>query len=304
MGHLIIFKVFSNDTIPNQTWSNIIMMQQIRYSLIVVFAVFFPSAYAADVPPKEPFKLGVFPYVSPGQLVKFHSDLRGMFEDALGQKVVLVTAPSFKQFVGRTKNSSYDFIMTAPHLGRLAEVRDGYRPIAHTMHEVQGIYLANKSSNIHNLKDLEGKVITMVGRTAIITQMVEKQLNELGLYNGKNVTFRFTKTHNNAMYAPLRGESDASVTGILLWRKIGQIENNNKIRVIGHSPVSIGFQVMATKSVSKSDFLKVQKALFNYHNTASGKSYMEKTGFGYFDTVSEQEKKDLDPFIKIFLNKK
>ncbi len=280
-------------------------MPKIRYLLIFVFSLFIlTGANAADTQPQEPVKLGIFPYVSPGQLVKFHTDLKDMLATALGRDVVLVTAPSFKQFVGRTKKSSYDFIMTAPHLGRLAEVRDGYRPIAHTMHDVQGVYLVKKSSSIKELKDLEGKTITIVGRTAIITQMVEKQLNELGLKNGKNITFRFTKTHNNAMYAPLRDESDASVTGILLWRKIGQVDSNNKIRLIGKSPVSIGFQVMAAKNVSQEDYDKVQKALLNVHNTKQGKAYMAKTGFKYFDRVDQQEKKELDQYIKVFLRKK
>ena len=281
------------------------MIQKISYLLIVViFAIVFSGANAIAQQPQKPLMLGVFPYVSPGQLVKFHTDLKDLFEDALGRKVVLVTAPSLKEFVGRTKNSSYDYILTAPHLGRLAEARDGYRPIAHTMHDVQGVYLAKKSSNIFELKDLEGKVITLVGRSAIITQMVEKQLNGLGLYDGKNISFRITNTHNNAMYAPLRGESDASVTGILLWRKIGLAGSDSKVRVIGKTPVSIGFQVMAAKSSSESDSLKVQEALLNFHNTEPGKVYMDKTGFESFDIVSEQEKKDLDPFIQIFLKKK
>jgi phosphonate transport system substrate-binding protein len=280
-------------------------MQQIRLSLIVIFFTLVVSgANAADPQSQEPLKLGVFPYVSPGQLVKFHTGLKDLFEDTLGRKVVLVTAPSFKEFVGRTRKSSYDFILTAPHLGRLAEVRDGYRPIAHTMHKVQGVYLVNKSSDLHELRDLEGKVITMVGRTAIITQMAEKQLNELGLYEGKNITFRFTRTHNNAMYAPLRGESDASVTGILLWQKIGLGESDKNIRVIGKTPVSIGFQVMAAKNVPESDLHKVRKALLIFHNTETGKTYMDRTGFGYFDEVEAQEKSALDPFIQIFLKKK
>jgi phosphonate transport system substrate-binding protein len=225
-----------------------------------------------------------------------------MLEQRLERKVVLVTAPSFKQFVKRTKKSAYHIIMTAPHLGRLAEVRDGYRPIAHTMHEVQGIYLVKKSSDIHRLTDLEGKTITLVGRSAIITQMAEQQLKKLGLVVGKDVTFRFTKTHNNAMYAPLRDESDASVTGILLWRKIGD-EDRDKVRVIGKTPVAIGFQVMASSQVSDQDFQLIQKALLDFHKSTRGKEYMEKTGFKYFELVDEQEKKALDPFIQIFLKK-
>ncbi len=276
-----------------------------RSSLLLLTILMFPAAtIATEQQNDESIKLGIFPYVSPGQLVKFHIDLKEMFDNVLGKNVVLVTAPDFKEFVKRTQNSYYDFIMTAPHLGRLAEVRDEYRPIAHTMHEVQGVYLTKKSSMINNLNDLNGKVVTLVGRTAIITQMVEKQLNDLGLYNGKNITFRFTKTHNNAMYAPLRGESDASVTGIALWTKIGVVKNDNDLKVIGKSPVTIGFQVMASKNVSDLDYKIIEQALFSFHETEQGKKYMDKTGFKYFDKVDQQEKKDLDAFIQIFFKKK
>ena len=40
--------------------------------------------------------LGVFPYVTPVQLVKFHNPLRQRLQDTLGRPVTLVTAPSFK----------------------------------------------------------------------------------------------------------------------------------------------------------------------------------------------------------------
>jgi len=278
---------------------------RLRCTVILVLFIVISLSYRVRATElnKEALQLGIFPYVSPGQLVNFHTDLKDRFEVALGKKVVMVTAPSFKKFVMRTKHSSYDFILTAPHLGRLAEVRDGYRPIAHTKHEVQGVYLVNSSSDIYELKGLEGKIITLVGRTALITQMVEKQLNNIGLFNGKNITFKFTKTHNNAMYAPLRGESDASVTGILLWYKIGKLEKGNKMRVIGKSPESIGFQVMAAADVPETDVLKVQKALFSFHESDVGKKYMVRTGFKRFDIVDDQEKKQLEPYIQVFLKK-
>ncbi|HID82231.1 MAG TPA: phosphate/phosphite/phosphonate ABC transporter substrate-binding protein [Chromatiales bacterium] len=245
-------------------------------------------------------KLGIFPYVNPAQLVKFHGDFRALLEETLNHKVVMVTAPSFKDFIKRTRDNEYDYIMTAPHLGRLAEVRDGYVPIVHTMHKVQGVYLVRKDSDIKELEDLKGKVLTMVGPRAIITQMAQKQLRALGLQDGVNITFRYTKTHNNAMYAPLRGESDASFTGVLLWQKIGQ-KNLDEVRVIGKTPETIGFQVMAASRVAEADRLKVQKALLECHRTKAGKNYLNKTGFRSFDIVDEQEKQHLDQYIQIFL---
>ncbi len=247
-------------------------------------------------------QFGIFPYVTPGQLVKFHTPLVKEIERILATKVSLVTAPSFKEFIARTGQGKYDIIMTAPHLGRLAE-QQGYKRVAHTMHEVQGIYLVHKDSPIKELGDLKGKVITLVGRAAIITQMVEQQLNELGLQVGKDVTFRLTRTHNNAMYAPLRGESDASVTGILLFNKIG-VKDRENVRVIGKTRVAPGFMVMTGKTVSEQQRQKLVQALLNFENMPEGKAYLTRTGFKHFKPITDEEMESLTPFIKIFLQPK
>jgi len=281
------------------------MLLILRKSLFIIAAYLLTLSPIsnASTPKDNPITLGIFPYISPGQMVKFHNDFKKILSEALERKVILVSAPSFKKFIQRTKQSQYDIIMTAPHLGRLAEVRDGYRPIVHTMHAIQGVYLVAKDSGIQRLEDLKGKTITMVGRKALVTQMAEKQLASLGLKNGENISLRFTKTHNNAMYAPLRGESEASVPGILLWQKIGQKERE-RIRAIGKTPAAPGFLVMASSNVPESDFHVIQRALLDVHHTPHGKQYLEKTGFNRFDILDDKEKKELDPFIANHLKKK
>lgn len=251
---------------------------------------------------EKSIQFGIFPYVSPGQLVKFHNPLRAYMEETLGEKVSLVTAPSFKDFVSRTHEGQYDIIMTAPHLGKLAELQ-GYKRIAHDMHEVQGIYLVQKDSDIKQLTDLKGKVITLIGRAAIITQMVEYQLKSLGMEEGKDYTFRLTRTHNNAMYAPLRGESDASVTGTLLFNKIGE-EDRKHVRVIGKTPMAPGFMVMAGKRISEAQRQKLTQALLNFINTPAGQDYLKTTGLKRFEPITDQEMQDMEPYIQIFLKNK
>ena len=245
---------------------------------------------------------GIFPYVTPVQMVKFHTPLHRLLEDTLGRQVALVSAPGFLAFVHRTQKQEYDYILTAPHLGRLAEVRDGYRPIARTLHEVQGVYLVRADSAIRTLQDLEGKTLTMVGREAIITQMVEHQLRGIGLVDGENLQINFTRTHNNAMYAPLRGESDASATGILLWRKIGQ-DDREQVRVIGETPIAPGFILMAADYVPDEEVERVRKAVFSFGATDAGKAYFSATGFGGFAEVLPGEMQSLDPYTTYFLDK-
>lgn len=268
------------------------------YLLIQLILVLMPglSVQAEE----DPLSFGIFPYVSPVQMVKFHNTLREYMADTLERPVSLVSAPNFREFIKRTAQGKYDIIMTAPHLGRLAEVRDGYRPMVHTMHEVQGVYLVRKDSDIHSLSDLRGKTITLVGRAAIITQMVEKQLADMGMQVGKDVKFNYTRTHNNAMYAPLREESEASVTGILLFRKIGS-EEREEVRVIGKTPRAPGFMLMTHPRVEKQDHQKLKQALISFKNTEQGKKYFQMTGFHYFDPVTKGEMEFLDPYIQVFL---
>jgi len=253
---------------------------------------------------KQQYNFGIFPYVSPTQLVKFHSPLRKKMERILGKQVNLVTAPSFKEFIKRTEMQEYDFIMTAPHLGRLAEVRDKYQPMVHTMHKVQGIYLVKKDSPIKSLSDLQGKTITSVGRAAIITQMSMQQLNDMGMQPGKDVIYKLTKNHNSSMYAPLRGESDASVTGVTIWGKITKnAELKEKIRIIGKTAIAPGFMIMAKDDMKLNHISKLSNALADFHNTAEGKKYINSVGFVEFKIAEKDVMEKLDPYIKIFLKK-
>jgi len=270
---------------------------------MVVALVF--QIHFAEAGERHQYTLGIFPYVSPAQLVKFHSPLRIKFEEVLGKPVSLVSAPSFKKFVKRTKLMKYDFILTAPHLGRLAEVRDKYQPIVHTSHKVQGLYLVPKESPIKSLSDLKGKTISSVGRAAIITQMAMEQLTEKGSKIGVDVNFVESKNFNSSMYAPLRGETDASMTGIVIWNKITKdAELKKKMRVVGETKVAPGFMIMAKEDVDKSVVTKVMKELSNFHNTNEGKAYVDATGFYELKVSAPDVMKKLDPYIQIFLRAK
>jgi len=270
--------------------------------LILVFIITPLQLYAAD---KERYIFGVFPYVSPAQLVKFHTPLKKKMEAILGKPVSLISAPSFKEFIKRTKLQKYDFIMTAPHLGRLAEVRDKYQPMVHTMHKVQGIYLVKNESPIKSLSDLKGKTISGVGRAAIITQMAIEQLTGAGFEIGKDIKFKMSKNHNTSMYAPLRGETDASVTGIVIWGKITTDEElKKKMRVIGKTKIAPGFMLMANEEINKNTVNEVRSGLVEYNSEVIGKQYIDSVGFVAFKEAEKDVMENLDPYTTIFMDKK
>lgn len=274
------------------------MTRFFRFIFLLHALVLGSSASMASEKPE--LTLGIFPYVSPGQLATFHTPLKDYLAKSLQRPVSLVTAPDFDKFVERTSQGQYDIIITAPHLGRFAETHDGYKRLVQTGHVVQGVFLTRKDSNIQKIEDLKGKTVMIAQRVSIIYQMAEQTLRENGLIPGESVTIIETRTHNNAMYAPLRGEADASVTGTLLWQVL-QEEQKDQMRVIGTTEEAPGFLVMANKRLSPKDIEKIKDLLFNYHLVAGSEPYFSTTGFKKFHKIDDKVMKSLDPYTKILI---
>jgi len=261
------------------------------------FLVLGPSAMASE---KTPLTLGVFPYVTPVQLAAFQTPLKDYLAENLKRPVTLVTAPDLNSFVDRTRDGQYDIILTAPHLGRLAEIRDGYKHVAQTSHTVQGIFLARKDSGIHKIEDLKGKTVMIAQKVSIVYQMAEHTLRTKGLVPGESVTIIETRTHNNAMHAPLRGEADASVAGKLLWYVLYD-ERKDQMRVIGTSAEAPGFLMMAHPRLATQDIEKIKKLLLDFHLKPGSETYFTTNGYEKFQAVDNRIMKELDPYTQIFL---
>ena len=269
----------------------------LRFISFVLILVLGPSALASE---KTPLTLGVFPYVTPVQLAAFHAPLKDYLAESLQRPVTLVTAPDLNSFVDRTRDGQYDIVFTAPHLGRLAETRDGYKRVVQTSHTVQGFFLARKDSGIHKIKDLKGKTVMIAQKVSIVYQMAEHTLRENGLVAGESVTIIETRTHNNAMLAPLRGEADASVTGKLLWYVLDD-KQKEQMRVIGTTEEAPGFLVMAHPRLAAQDIEKIKKLLLDFHRVPGSESYFTTNGYEEFQPVDDRAMKGLDPYTQIFL---
>ena len=267
------------------------------FSLALVF-VLGPSSAMADE--KTPLTLGVFPYVTPVQLATFHTPLKDYLAKSLGRPVTLVTAPDFTSFADRTRDGQYDIVFTAPHLGRLAETRDGYKRVAQTSHTVQGFFLVRKDSDIQKIGDLKGKTVMIAQKVSIVYQMAEHTLRENGLVPGESVTIIDSRTHNNAIHAPLRGEADASVTGKLLWYVLDD-EQKAQLRVIGTTAEAPGFLVMAHPRLAMQEIERIKKLLLDFHQKPGSESYFTTNGFEKFQPVDDRAMKGLDPYTRIFL---
>lgn len=268
-----------------------------RLILALVPELFALAAAAAEAP----LTLGLFPYVSRGQLMEFHTPLRLYLEHKLKRPVDLVTAPDFAEFMARTRRGEYDLILTAPHMGRLAEKRDGYRRLVMTGHEVQGVFLVRREAPFLRVEDLRGRTIMIAQPISIIHQLALEHLARHNMLPGRDVTLLDTRTHNNALYAPARGEADASVTGILLWIN-AEPAMREAMREIGRTRPVPGFTLMAHQRLEPELVRKLRRWLLEFGATPEGQAYFQATGLKEFRPIDDKTMKSLDPYTRILEN--
>jgi phosphonate transport system substrate-binding protein len=257
------------------------------------------SAFALADNSKGELVFGVYPYLSPNQIVEQFSPLGDHLAKALGRPVVLRSAPNFAQFIDRTRAGEYDIIFTAPHMGRLAEKRDGYRPLAQSGNPIVVVALVKKDSPVKTLDDLRGRGLAIGAKMSMTYQIMNQALGKIGLELGKNVNFIDTATFSNVLEAILRNEADAGATATLLWEST-PAEQRAQFRELYRAPPVPGFFVLAHQRNGEAILNNLQKALVDFAKTPIGKSYFEKTGQIDFRPIDAATMKRLDPFTSVF----
>jgi phosphonate transport system substrate-binding protein len=254
----------------------------------------FLTAVPGWAEPPRALVFGIFPYANSGKLIEHHKAFKDYLERELKQPIKMVSAPDMESFITRTREGTYDLILTAPNLGRLAQQENGYVPLAMTRHQIQGVFLVPRDSSITRLENLRGKTITLSTPTTMIYQMSLQTLREHGLENGRNITVRETSTQQNAIFAPALGESDASATGVTLWTQLDPAEQR-KLRVLAKTHSVAGFFLMAHPRLSEKQISQIRQLAFRFSSTPEGKGYVH-VGYAPLDDATMRS---VDPYTMI-----
>ncbi len=258
------------------------------------------SALARAAPPEvRELVFGVYPYLSPNQIVEQFTPLNDYLAKALGQPVALRSAPDFSKFIERTRAGEYDIIFTAPHMGRLAEKRDGYRALAQSGYPIVVIALVKNTSPIKSLGDLRNQSLAVGAKLSMTYQVMNRALGKNGLELGKDVKFIDTASFSNVLESIVRGEADAGATGTLLWDS-APAEQRAQLREIYRSPSVPGFLLLGHPRNGDVTLRKLQAALVDFVKTPAGQAFFAKTRQIDFRPIDGASLKRIDPYTAVF----
>lgn len=260
---------------------------------VTLLAVGLPAAAAPD----GPLRMGVFPYHSPEQLVRLHKPLKDFLEAAAGQAIRLVSAPDFDRFIERTVEGRYGLIITAPHLGRSAQRSGRYHLLGFTRNRSRAVFVARIDSGLDGLEALTGKALALPPQQAIIHHVALNMLERSGLRAQSGLRLITKPSHDKALFAALRGETDAAAVGLPTWSRYPAPEKS-ELHIIGESESIPGFAVLLRADLPAGLGNRIRSALFRFESTPQGEAYFGATGLEGMRKPSAGDESQLDDYLE------
>lgn len=245
----------------------------------------------------DPLTLGVFPYFDPATLASLHLPLKTHLSSTSGQRMTLVSAPDFRTFKQRSHEGRYDVLVTAPHLGRIAQLHGDYEWLAFTSNYSHAVFVALAASGITQVEDLRGKTLALPPKGAIIHHLALAHLEMHGLLPGNDVMIETLSSHNNAMLAAIRGDVDAAAFGRPTWLRYAA-PDRERLQLIDQSEQIPGFAVLVHPRIDAAVRKSIGKGLFAFPDTDAGQAYFDATGLDGIRPANDTDMELLDRYIE------
>ena len=245
--------------------------------------------------PTTPLRVGVFPTVSPAQLLTNYQPFRSYLARELGRPVEIFTAKDFPSFHRDTLAGSFDLVLTAAHLARLAQRDAGWLPLAHYTEDNRATLLTSKSQPITAPKDLAGRKVAVANRTALVVIIALHWLAEKGLRPGRDFEILGVPTFSAAAHAVQSGEA---ALGIVSTATLKQVPPSVAagVQVFQELP-SIPY-TWAIAPALHAEGPRVREVLVRFTDQLpEGKKFYDATNHGAIEPMSEEFLRSIDPYV-------
>ena len=242
---------------------------------------------------KEILIFGVAPFMSSLALVKRMAPLRDYLSDKLGYTIVLETATQAEEFMKRTINGRYDFVMTSPTFALLAMDTQKFNLIASQSRELTGKLIVLMDSPYNNLKDLEGKIIGAPPRVGFLGQLAETFIASLGMNEAPQI--KYFHSHNDAISALRRKEIDATLIAGFMDKTLAK--KGVHVRTLVQTPDFPGMSILTGVEMNDQTKLALKKVLIEMSEDVSGLKVLQEISFPPFEHMEVKELERVRPYL-------
>ncbi len=262
---------------------------------IVIGAWIFALLCVGVAPAEEmkPLQIGLLPINSTRNLVSIYDPLREYLEMSLGRPVILLSSADFRSFQESTIKGEFDLIMTAAHMGRLAELEAGYLPLARYISEQHALLVMAKDRPLPPQADLRGKVIAGIEPMTLTMGSAMRWLHKQGLQEGSNFTLLTTPTPLSAAYAVNSHQADLAVLSTQGMKQMPPALRNN-LEVYQQMDVIPSLMWLANPRL-KNQAIQLRMILLKFTSELiPGKRFYDATGYIGMREIKPGEMRAMD----------
>lgn len=254
------------------------------------------TAWAQGTAPARPLLLGVLPVTSTRALLKNYQLLQAHLERQLGQTVELVTAADFRSFQANTLQGQYDVIVTATHLGRMAQLDAGYRPLARYRALHRTLLLTARDRPLKNIEELRGRSISGPDPLTIASIEAQSWLQARGLRAGTDYNWIVSPTPPSAAQALLNRQAVLTISSPQGLKNTPE-ELREQLTVFATLPEIPSLMWLAHPRVAALAPRLTTALLAFTAESAEGLAFFDATGYVGLREVSAAELNAVDAYL-------
>jgi len=267
-------------------------------SLALALSMAMAANSPAHAQATTPLKLAVHPYASTLALINTHRPLQQYLEKALQRPVEFFTAPNFDSFVTSLMAGEYDIALCPPHFAVLAAEKD-YAPLFHFQTRLEPLLAVRKDSRLRSAADMRGKRIAMADRTAFIRIVMVRWLADNGLKAAEDYQIYERPTHVGSITAVAMGEADAGLTTTTALKQVAP-DVQAQLFTISSGLKFPHLFTLAHRRLGDAGIDKLRTVLRAFGSAPEGREFFEKTGYGGFEPIADDEIRLLRPYADLY----
>ncbi len=256
-----------------------------RTICLLAFTIFSLGTHAAQSKKIETaptiYRLGIFPYMAPRQIVELLGPLATKMQDELKHEVKLESATTFADFNLEIKRKNYDIALIQPFDYHDVVNKYGYLPLAQLDAQLFTQLIVRDDSRYQKLDDLKGTTIGLPPEQSANARMSLRTLYEKNIIPGRDIQIQYFKSHDSCLQQVWIGEISACGTSkspMLVFEQRMQA----KLRSVFDTPPIPQILFVAHPRVKTEGRKKLQQLLIGLSQTEEGRALLKTLGYPGF----------------------
>jgi len=250
------------------------------------------GAARAQTPPLE---FGLAPYISVRPMMALFEPMAAFLEKRLERPVLLVTAPSVREFDARVLAGRYELAMLAPQAARLAQREAGYVPLLRVSDDLYGVFLVPEESPLRSLRELGGAPIAFPDRFTETAHLGREVVAALGLAPESIV---YAPGSQDSLPMSLRrGEHEVALMNGSAFHQM-KPEQKEGLRVLGETQRIAHVMFLAHPSMPAVQQALIRDVIQEFWASPEGQRFSAQSGLSGVRPPTENELRTLDSLAR------